>query len=119
MKIVRYRRIRDMHRAPSEWMESWQYYSKKYRASDLLNEGLTPGEISVAIQRAMDACNARGLEIDEHFVPVYTRFNGGIYKDFRLSKLGLLLTFLNAQPQNPNVAAFQIEVVKYYLSRRQ
>lgn len=116
MKIIRYRKICDMNRAPSEWVESWQYYNKKYMASDLLNEGLTPGEISTAIQRAMDACNARGLNLDQHFVPVYTPINGRLYKDYRMSELGLLLTFMNAQPHNPNVASFQLSLIKNYLS---
>ena len=117
MKITRYRLFQERHQAPAEWLDAWQYYHKRSLASDLLDEGLTPGEISIAVKKAIEVCCTMEIPVEQHFVPVYTTFNGDLFKDFRLSEFGFALTLLNAPVRNSDVAAFQFKLVQYFLEK--
>lgn len=114
MKLVKYRVVRRYAHAPTEWLETWYAMHMNYLASDLLRFGLSPRDIQMALDRAMNACKAAGLDVDEHFYPVYTRIGGSVFKDCRLSRRAYALTILNGPEDNPYVAKFQVELVKRY-----
>ncbi len=93
-------------------------YSREmqYLASDLLNDGLTPGQIAHAVQRAMLAVRSAGLEVRQHFLPVYTPRDGGLMRDCKLSRFGYALVLLNAEPGCRAVARWQVRLVRRYFA---
>ncbi len=94
------------------------YYSTRmtYFASDLLKEGLAVSDISQAVSRAMAAGQAAGLDLREHFMPVYTHSPFGMVNDCRLSKEGFALVMLNADPSVPAVGRWQVQLIQHYIS---
>ena len=117
MKVIRYHVYQNFCNGPSEWLEAWYNQQMEYMASDLLVEGLQPVEIARALSRAMAACRSAGQEVDQHFSPVYTPIAGSVFEDCRLSKTGLALTLMNANPLNSAVAAFQMQLLRKYFSQ--
>jgi len=95
------------------------YYSSrmKYFASDLLQEGLSPYDISKAIDKAMTAAQAGGVEVRRHFTPMYTQTESGLLKDCKLSRLSYALVLLNADGQIPIVARWQLRLVSEFLKQ--
>ena len=93
------------------------YFTKRmeYFAGDLLKDGLSPSDIKEAIQRAMEAGRAAGLEIRKHFAPIYSQINGGLVFDCKLSRLGFAMVLLNARPEIPIVGEWQLKVLKHFL----
>ncbi len=88
-----------------------------YLAGDLLDRGLGPGEVVEAVRRAMMACERAALPVRRHFQLVYTSRGGSLVRDCKLSRLGYALTLLNASPRHPEVAEWQLRVLRHYLER--
>ena len=93
------------------------YYSlnMKYLASDLLKEGLAPLAIEKAFTRALKIARSSGLEVEKHFLPVYSQLNDTIIKDCKLSKLGYAMVLLNADPEYIVIGKWQLKVLNEYL----
>ncbi len=87
-----------------------------YLASDLLNDGLTPGQIARAVQRAMLAVQRAGIEVRRHFLPVYTPHKGQLVRDCKLTRFGYALVLLNADPGCRAVARWQVRLVRKYFA---
>ncbi|TLP81739.1 hypothetical protein [Maribacter sp. ACAM166] len=87
----------------------------RYLASDLLNEGLTPKQISDAVVRAINVAKSSRMSIREHFKPVFSSINNEIISDCKLSRLGYCLVLMNAETKLSAVGDFQIDVLKKYL----
>lgn len=81
-----------------------------YLASDLLREGLSPQDLVDAVRRAIMVCRNAGQTPREHFHPVYTTVNGALVRDCKLSRTGLFLVMMNANPEVPAVARWQMKM---------
>ena len=92
------------------------YYNIRldHLASDLLKEGLSPEQISDAVLKAMNVGKSSGLEIQQHFMPVFTDMKREIINDCKLSKLGYGLVLLNADTEVSTVGQWQIKVLEAY-----
>lgn len=92
------------------------YYNLQmdFLASDLLDEGLSPQQITDGVLRAMKVGAASNMEIRKHFMPVFTQLKNGIISDCKLSKLGYGMVLLNASPDLPSVGKWQIKVLEKY-----
>lgn len=102
-----------------EFLDVLFYRGMDYFASDLLDKGLTPKDLSEAIKRSMLAGKTAGLELRRHFIPVYTQFEGALVKDCKLSKLGYALLLMNANVANPVVANWQVQVLERFVAGRE
>lgn len=93
------------------------YYSLKmnYLASDLLEQGLSPSQITRAVEEAIKIAKSSGIEPHKHFMPVISGINQEIIKDCKLSNLAYGLVLMNADPNLSAVGKFQIEVLKNYV----
>jgi hypothetical protein len=90
-----------------------------YRASGLSSIGIeTIEEVDPAVEKAMVACVACGIEVANHFKKIYLSKEGGtVIQDWMLSNLAYMLVTINCSPSNPRVASFQIELIKNILSK--
>jgi hypothetical protein len=93
------------------------YYSfrLKHLASDLLEQGLSPEQITEAVIKAMNVGKSSGLEIDQHFRPVFTGIEKEVVSDCKLSHLAYGLVLMNADAELPIVSGFQVSVLQQYL----
>ena len=86
-----------------------------YLASDLLEKGLSPKQISDAVLKAIKIGKSSGIEIRKHFIPVFTGISREIISDCKLSKLAYGLVLLNANPDLSSVGKWQIKVLEKFL----
>lgn len=93
------------------------YYSfrLKHLASDLLEQGLSPKQITEAVVKAMGVGKSSGLDIDQHFRPVFTGIETQVVSDCKLSHLAYGLVLMNADAELPVVGDFQVSVLQQYL----
>ncbi|WP_111707678.1 hypothetical protein [Lutibacter citreus] len=96
------------------------YYAlnMKHLASDLLDKGLSPKQITNAIEMAIKIANSSDIDTQKHFMPVYSGINQEIIQDCKLSHLGYGLVLMNADPSLSIVGKFQIDVLKEYIHER-
>jgi len=94
------------------------YYSLqlKYLASDLLNQGLSPKQISDAVVKAIGIGKSSGLNLREHFRPVFSGIDKEIINDCKLSHLAYGLVLLNADTNLSIVGNFQVDILQQYIS---
>jgi len=92
------------------------YYSlqMKYLASELLNKGLSPEQISEAVLMAVRIAKSSKIDARKHFLPVYSAIDKEIIKDCKLSQLGYGLVLMNANPNLSVVGTFQIRILKEF-----
>ena len=97
------------------------YYSfrLKHLASDLLEQGLSPEQITEAVVKAMTVGKSSGLEIDQHFRPVFTGIEKQVVSDCKLSHLAYGLVLMNADVELPVVGDFQVSVLQQYIRGHQ
>ena len=90
------------------------YYSLKMRflASDLLDKGLSPKQITEAVTMSIKIAKSAGIELHKHFMPVYSGILQGIIKDCKLSRLGYGMVLMNADPSVPAVGKFRVKVLQ-------
>ena len=88
----------------------------KYLASDLLEKGLSPKQITKAILKAIKVGKSSGIKVEKHFMPVFTQLNSNIISDCRLSKLAYGLLLLNADVDLSAVGEFQVHILKKSLN---
>jgi hypothetical protein len=95
------------------------YYSLRmhFLASDFLYQGLSPKQISAAVLKAINAGKSSGINIREHFKPVFSGIDTEIISDCKLSRLGYGLVLMNAEPQLSVVGKWQLEVLEGYLRK--
>ncbi|MFX0557861.1 hypothetical protein ACOCEA_13765 [Maribacter sp. CXY002] len=93
------------------------YYSLqlRYLASDLLNEGLTPNQINDAVVKAMGVGKSSGMNLCQHFRPVFSGVDKEIIIDCKLSHLAYGLVVLNADVELSLVGNFQVSVLEEFL----
>tara|TARA_R110000868_G_scaffold257374_3_gene514484 strand:+ start:8523 stop:8825 length:303 start_codon:yes stop_codon:yes gene_type:complete len=94
------------------------YYSLQmtHLASDLLNKGLSPKQISDAIVMAVKIAKSSGIGTRKHFMPIYSALKQEIIQDCKLSHLGYGLVLINASPNLSAVGDFQVNVLKAFFN---
>ncbi|HFA51473.1 MAG TPA: damage-inducible protein D [Bacteroidetes bacterium] len=116
MEVIIYRKEYDVQEEMQHFRDLCFSSGMKYLASDLLKEGLSPKGISDAVRRAMTAGRAGGMDLQQHFCPVYTQVGGMLFKDCKLSRLGYALVLLNADVSLPAAAKWQLRVLDCFLN---
>lgn len=94
-----------------EFLKAFHSRQLNYLASDLLDKGYEPQDILDAVNRAMKICRNANKRVEEHFMPIYSGRDGTIIRDCKLSLLGYRLVMLNANPNNPATARFQLKML--------
>lgn len=118
MEVTLYNRSNNTADVITNFMDFYYSLQMKYLASDLLKKGLSPRQISDAVEIAIKVANASGIGTQEHFMPVYSAINQEIVKDCKLSHLGYSLVLMNADPSLAIVGDFQINILTEFLKSR-
>ena len=87
----------------------------RYLASDLLNFGLSPEQINDAVIKAMGIGKSSGMDLRQHFKPVFSGIDEEIISDCKLSHLAYGLVLMNADSELSVVGNFQVDVLQQYL----
>lgn len=116
MDLLIYETEYDQADAVENFLAFYYNIQLNYLASDLLKEGLSPEQISDAVSKAINVGKSSGLEIRQHFMPVFTDLKSDIINDCKLSKLGYGLVLLNADIEVSTVGHWQIKVLEAYFS---
>ncbi|NJB72222.1 hypothetical protein GGR42_002713 [Saonia flava] len=95
------------------------YYSlrMRYLASDFLDKGLSPKQITDGVVQAMRAGRSSGIDLRQHFMPIFSGMNKEIIRDCKLSRLGYALVLMNADARLTEVGKWQLEVLKNYFNK--
>ncbi|WNH07777.1 hypothetical protein [Thalassobellus suaedae] len=115
MELLIYARKYDQADAILNFMDFYRILNMKHLASDLLDKGLSPKQISEAVVAAIKIANASRIETNAHFMPVFSGINHSVIEDCKLSHLGYGLVLMNADPNLSVVGEFQVEVLQQYL----
>lgn len=115
MEISIYRKEYNTPDAIDNFLDFYYSLHMSHLASDLLNKGLSVKQISDAVLNAIKIGKSSGVEIREHFMPVFTEVNNEIMNDCKLSHLGYGLVVMNADVNLSVVGEFQVDVLKGYL----
>jgi hypothetical protein len=111
MNITIYRQERSQ--GLDDFVDAFTHRNLRYYASELQTLGLEmPGDIYVAVGRALKACQTLHIAANQHIKTVYLFRDGTIYSDWLLSPLGLKLVLLNADPTNAVVAKIQMRLLR-------
>lgn len=115
MEVIIYREEYKNVDSIDNFIKFYNYINMKYLASDLLKRGLSPKQIADAILKAIKVGKSSGLEIEKHFMPVFTQFDSEIISDCKVSQLGYGLLLLNADVELPAVGEWQVSLLKRFL----
>ena len=100
------------------FMDFYYAINMKHLASELLDKGLSPEQISDATVMAIKIANSSGIEAQKHFMPVFSGMGQTIIQDCKLSHLAYGLVLMNADASLSVVGEFQVDVLKRYLEDR-
>ena len=100
----------------ARFMDFYYGLQMKYLASDLLKEGLSPRQINDAVLRAISVGKSSGMNICQHFRPVFSGIDREIIGDCRLSQFGYGLVLMNADTELRTVGDFQVSVLQNYFT---
>lgn len=118
MSIIYYR-DNSSNEVIQQFLESVLDLELKYLASDLTDYGFClSNELTEAVDRAICICRTAEISIRENFKPVYIFGDGQLICDWRISEFGQKLIILNANPSNPLVASFQLQMIQNHDNRR-
>jgi hypothetical protein len=98
--------------AIDDFLKTFYLQQLTYMASDLLDNEYEPKDIMEGLDRAMTVCKTAGLPVACHFMPLYSDRNGVTIRDCKLSLLGYQLLLLNANPNHPATARFQLNILE-------
>jgi hypothetical protein len=99
-----------------DFMECFYSLRLRYLASDLLYVGLSPQQIAEAVSKAINIGKSSGIDVRQHFRPVFSSLKNEIIKDCKLSHLAYSLVLINADIKVSSVQKFQLAVIKKYLN---
>ncbi|MDH3652247.1 MAG: hypothetical protein OEQ53_21340 [Saprospiraceae bacterium] len=117
MKMILYQDRYDLDQSIQDFLDVYFRQRMEYFASDLFEVGLSPAEISTALQQALLAAKSAGLNVRQHFHKQYSDYRGALVSDCRLSRLGYGLLLLNANVSKRAVAKWQVKVLEHFLSK--
>jgi hypothetical protein len=115
MELLIYTRKYNEANAIHNFMDFYHSLQMSHLASDLLDRGLSPKQISEAVAMALKIANALGIETKAHFMPVFSGIDHDIIQDCKLSHLGYGLVLMNADANLSVVGEFQVDVLNNYL----
>jgi hypothetical protein len=115
MEVIIYREEYNNVDAIDNFVNFYNNINMKYLASDLLERGLSPKQISEAILKAIRVGKSSGLAMEKHFLPVFTQVNSEIISDCKLSQLGYGLLLLNADVELTVVSNWQVSLLESFL----
>ena len=98
----------------AHFMDFYHSLQLKHLASDLLDKGLSPSQISDAVARAINVGKTSGLELNQHFKPVFSAVDREIISDCKLSYLAYGLVLMNADAELKAVGDFQVSVLQQF-----
>lgn len=111
MKVTVYKHnYNTNNKAIDHFLEMLYAFQMNYLASDLLKKGVSKDDISQAVREAIEVMKMANMNINQHFIPVYTQINGFIFKDFKLSHKAFKIVMLNLPPNNIFVSKLQIRI---------
>jgi hypothetical protein len=87
----------------------------KYNCHDLYRAGIeNETELKVAILKSIRVINQSGLAPQHHFKHIYiTELDSGkTYSDWRMSRMGFLLTLIYSNANNHLINKWKIEILK-------
>lgn len=116
MKLIIYTERYHVSHAVHNFMDFYYSINMTYLASDLLDKGLSPEQITDAVEVAIKIANSSGIEAHKHFMPVYSGREQGVIKDCKLSHLAYNLVLMNADATLHAVGEFQVNVLKSFLN---
>ncbi|TLP74262.1 hypothetical protein [Maribacter sp. ACAM166] len=117
MELTMYQKEYALEGSIDNFLDFFYSFQMNSLASDLLYQGLSPKQISDAIIKAINVGKSSGMNIREHFKPVFSSMNGAIVNDCKLSRLGYGLVLMNAEIKLSAVCKWQIKVLKEYLAK--
>ena len=93
------------------------YYSlhMNHLASDLLHRGFSTKQLNDAVAKAIKVGESYGMDIRQHFKPVFSGIEKEIVQDCKLSHLGYGLVLMNADLELSVVVDFQVSVLESFL----
>ena len=115
MELLIYTQKYDQADTILNFMDFYYAINMKHLASDLLEKGLSPQQISEAIVMAIKIANSSGIEAHKHFMPVFSGMDHDVIQDCKLSHLGYGLVLMNADSSLAIVGEFQVDVLQRYL----
>lgn len=115
MELLVYTQKYDQADAIHNFMDFYHSLNMKHLASDLLDKGLSPKQITEAVLMAIKIANSSGIETLRHFMPVFSGIDQNIIEDCKLSHLGYGLVLMNADANLSVVGKFQVDVLTEYL----
>lgn len=118
MELLIYNQKYEQADAIHNFMDFYHSLQMNHLASDLLEKGLSPKQISDAVIQAIKIAKASGIETNAHFKLVFSGIGQSIIQDCKLSHLGYGLVLMNADAKLPVVGEFQVDVLKRYLENR-
>lgn len=101
----------------ANFLEFYYGFRLKHLASDLLVHGLLPTQITEAVYKAMAVGKSSGLDMDQHFRPVFTGIQKQVVSDCKLSHLAYGLVLMNADVDLQVVGDFQVSILQEYLGQ--
>lgn len=116
MELLIYNKTINSSDAIDNFMNFYHSINMNYLASDLLDKGLSPQNISDAVAKAIKIATSSGINVRAHFMPVFTGVNQSIISDCKLSKLGYGLVLLNADSKFSVVGKWQLTVLEKFLN---
>ena len=115
MDLLIYSKKYEDNDAIHNFMDFYHSLNMKHLASDLLDKGLSPKQISEAVVAAIKISNASKIETKAHFMPIFSGIHQAVIEDCKLSHLGYGLVLMNADPNLSVVCEFQIDVLQQYI----
>ena len=115
MELLIYKKEYDMSNSILSFMDFYYSLKMTYLASDLLDKGLSPKQITKAVVAAVKVANSSGIETRKNFMPVFSSINQQIIEDCKLSKLAYGLVLMNADTNLSVVGKFQVKILQKYL----
>ena len=115
MELTIYNSNYDTSESIQNFMDFYYSLQMKHLASDFLNKGLSPKQISEAVTMAIKIANSSNIDTHKHFKPVYSAIDQEIIKDCKLSHLGYGLVLMNADKNLPAVSEFQMDILNNFL----
>lgn len=109
---ILFKKVYRTHKVIDGFSKAYYQHQLNYLASDLLDKGFQPTDILEALSRAMKVCRNADLVVERHFMPLYSDKNGVTIRDCKLSLTGYRLVMLNANPDHPVAARFQIKILE-------
>ncbi len=101
------------HQEPFEAFVQQLYSSQMpHLASDLLEKGVSPGELVKAVRKAVRVAKLAEEPVRKHFQFVYTQSKNGLINDCKLSGFGLGLVLINIEPSTKKLARWQVNLLQ-------